>query len=144
MVQTLKNSGPRGSVEKSCVFCNLSDKRDEVVLVSDYFVVKNDSFPIVTGHLLIIPKRHIESPIDLSNSEWEDMRFVIEEACLISKSKDNEITGFNIGINIGRDAGQTVDHMHVHIIPRRSNDIPDSKCGVRMINPRKADYTNEL
>ena len=54
--------------------------------------------------------------------------------------RDKNIKGFNIGVNIGKEAGQTIAHMHVHVIPRKSEDIPVSKCGVRMINPEKADY----
>ena len=131
----------RESVDADCVFCIHNEQKDRVVFKSEYFVVKGDKFPIVEGHLLVIPKRHINSPIDLNNSEWTNMRSVIEEACLLLRNKDNEITGYNIGINIGRDAGQTIPHMHIHVIPRRSNDIPDSKCGVRMVNPKNADHT---
>ena len=140
MRQTRNYNESGESVKKKCQFCVLIQKNDQIFLKSEHFIVRNDKFPIVKGHLLVIPKRHISSPIDLNDSEWGNMRHVLEEACLALRSEDNEITAFNIGINVGADAGQTIAHMHIHVIPRRPNDIPDSRCGVRMVNPSKADY----
>jgi diadenosine tetraphosphate (Ap4A) HIT family hydrolase len=129
--------------DANCVFCDLLGKDHEILVENETFWAKGDGFPIAKGHSLIIPKRHITSPAELDNKEWIDMRLILEEICSTLKNNDGEITGFNIGVNIGRDAGQTVPHLHMHVIPRRPNDIPDSRCGVRMINPGKADYTNE-
>lgn len=126
--------------EQSCVFCEIDYGTSSVFSESEHFFLRQDKFPVTPGHLLIIPGRHITSPFDLSETEWYDLRAVIQEACLLLKTRDNQITGFNVGINIGSDAGQTIPHLHIHVIPRRPNDIPDSKCGVRMINPAKADY----
>jgi diadenosine tetraphosphate (Ap4A) HIT family hydrolase len=122
------------------VFCEINSDVSSILLESDNFFLTKDKFPVSPGHLLIIPKRHITSPSDFSESEWHDLRTILQEACSLLKTGDNQITGFNVGINIGSDAGQTIPHLHVHVIPRRPNDIPDSKCGVRMVNPAKADY----
>ena len=125
---------------QSCVFCEIDSDMSSVLFESEHFYLTQDKFPITTGHVLIIPKRHITSPSDLSETEWYDLRVVLEEACSLLRTGDNQITGFNVGINIGSDAGQTIPHLHVHVIPRRPDDIPESKCGVRMVNPAKADY----
>ena len=126
--------------KQSCVFCEIDSDTSGVLLESEGFYLTKDKFPVSPGHLLIIPKRHITSPSDLSETEWHGLRVILEEAHSILKSEDDKITGFNVGINVGRDAGQTIPHLHVHVIPRRPNDIPESKCGVRMVNPAKADY----
>ena len=126
--------------EQRCAFCEIDSDTSSVLLEGDNFYLTKDKFPVSPGHLLIIPKRHITSPSELSETEWHDLRVVLEEACSLLKKRDNQITGFNIGIIIGSDAGQTIPHLHVHVIPRRPNDIPESKCGVRMVNPDKADY----
>ena len=125
---------------QSCAFCEIDADKSSVLYKSEHFYLTQDKFPVTLGHLLIIPKRHITSPSDLSEAEWHDLRVVLEEACSLLRTGDNKITGFNVGINIGSDAGQTIPHLHVHVIPRRPNDIPESKCGVRMVNPARADY----
>jgi diadenosine tetraphosphate (Ap4A) HIT family hydrolase len=126
--------------ERTYAFCEIDSELSSVLLESEHFYLTQDKFPVTPAHLLIIPKRHITSPSDLSETEWHDLRVVLEEACLLLKKGDIQITGFNVGINIGSDAGQTIPHLHVHVIPRRPKDIPESKCGVRMVNPAKADY----
>ena len=126
--------------EQHCVFCEIDSDMSSVLFESEHFCLAQDKFPITLGHLLIIPKRHITIPSDLTETEWHDLRVVLEEACSLLRNEDNQITGFNVGINIGSDAGQTIPHLHIHVIPRRPGDIPESKCGVRMVNPAKADY----
>ena len=125
---------------QSCVFCEIDSDMGSVLFESEHFYLTQDKFPVTPGHLLIISKQHFTSSFDLGETEWYDLRVVLEEARSLLRTGDNQITGFNIGINIGSDAGQTIPHLHVHVIPRRPNDIPDSKCGVRMVNPAKADY----
>jgi diadenosine tetraphosphate (Ap4A) HIT family hydrolase len=131
---------PETESMQRCVFCGIEPDPGSVVLQSDHFSITKDKFPVSPGHLLIIPRRHITSPSDLSETEWANLYMVLEEACSILRNEDDTITGFNIGMNIGSDAGQTIPHLHVHVIPRRPGDIPESKCGVRMVNPAKADY----
>ena len=126
--------------KESCVFCEIDSDSSGVLLESEDFYLTKDKFAVAPEHLLVIPRRHITSAADLNETEWNNLRVFLEEACSILRNGDDEITGFNIGINIGSDAGQTIPHLHVHVIPRRPNDIPDSKCGVRMVNPAKAYY----
>lgn len=131
---------PQAGSKPGCVFCEIDTAMEAVLLKGGHFYLARDRFPVTPGHQLIIPKRHITSPSDLSETEWHDLRVVLEEACSLLRNEDAGITGFNIGVNIGGDAGQTIPHLHIHVIPRTSNDIPESKCGVRMVNPAKADY----
>ena len=126
--------------EQSCAFCEIDSDVRSVLFESEHFYLMQDKFPVTVGHLLIIPKRHITSPSDLSETQWNNLRVLLEEAYSFLRNGDSQITGFNVGINIGSDAGQTISHLHIHVIPRRPKDIPESKCGVRMVNPAKADY----
>jgi len=126
--------------KRDCVFCGIDSDRSSALLESTHFYSVQDRFPVTSGHTLIIPRRHITSPSELDETEWYELRAMIQKACTHLKNGDRQITGFNIGINIGSDAGQTIPHLHVHVIPRRPNDIPESKCGVRMVNPARADY----
>jgi diadenosine tetraphosphate (Ap4A) HIT family hydrolase len=98
-----------------------------------------DGFPVSPGHSLIIPKRHVASFFELSREEQESMLDLLaemREKLLFERNPD----GFNIGINDGAAAGQTVMHLHIHLIPRYAGDQPDPRGGVRWIFPDKADY----
>jgi diadenosine tetraphosphate (Ap4A) HIT family hydrolase len=98
-----------------------------------------DAFPISPGHTLIIPKRHIGSFFEISPDEREDLMSLVStaKAELAAEFKPD---GFNIGINDGQVAGQTVPHLHIHLIPRYKGDMGDPRGGVRWIIPDKADY----
>ena len=117
-----------------CVFCSLGSDR----IVGDYqkFIVIRDLYPVTHLHSLIIPKRHAVSYFDLESSEIEELPVVISTLKNELLSMDPTISGFNIGINEGESAGQTVFHCHVHVIPRRTGDIKDSRGGVRGGNSR--------
>jgi diadenosine tetraphosphate (Ap4A) HIT family hydrolase len=101
-----------------------------------------DGFPISPGHTLIIPKRHIASLFEATRDEREGLFDQVEQvkAALQEKFKPD---GFNIGINDGTAAGQTVMHLHIHLIPRYAGDQPDPRGGVRWIFPDKADYWSD-
>ena len=131
---------PAAANTQSCAFCEVHSDISSFLFESEHFYLWQDKFPVTPGHLLIIPKRHINLPSDLRETEWYNLRAILEEDCSLLKKEDNQITGFNVGINIGSDAGQTIPHLHIHVIPRRPGDIPESNCGVRMVNPAKADY----
>ena len=122
---------------KPCPFCTLPDER--VIDQNDHGLVIRDGFPISPGHTLIIPKRHIGSFFDLYIAERSDLLGLLEKAKL---DLENEFKpdGFNIGINDGPAAGQTVPHLHIHLIPRYAGDRVDPRGGVRWIIPEKADY----
>ena len=122
---------------KLCPFCNLPEVR--IIERSEHGMVIRDGFPISPGHTLIIPKRHIGSFFDLNIAERSDLLGLLDKA---KTALDNEFNpnGFNIGINDGPAAGQTVPHLHIHLIPRYNGDITDPRGGVRWIIPEKADY----
>ena len=125
---------------KPCPFCTLPDER--VIDQNDHGLVIRDGFPISPGHTLIIPKRHTGSFFDLTETERSDLLLLLDKAKL---DVENEFKpdGYNIGINDGPAAGQTVPHLHVHLIPRYAGDREDPRGGVRWIIPEKADYWSE-
>jgi diadenosine tetraphosphate (Ap4A) HIT family hydrolase len=100
-----------------------------------------DGFPISSGHALIIPKRHIASLFDATREEREALFDLLEHVKTELMERYNP-DGFNIGINDGTAAGQTVMHLHIHLIPRYSGDQTDPRGGVRWIFPDKAAYWN--
>ena len=120
-----------------CPFCTLPKKRIQVA--SDLGLIVRDAFPISPGHTLIIPKRHVGSFFDLSSDEREDLMSLLGTA-KANVEAEFKPDGYNIGINDGPVAGQTVPHLHVHLIPRYKGDMPDPRGGVRWIIPDKADY----
>ena len=121
----------------SCPFCTLD--QSSIVLVNDHAVAIYDVFPVTLGHSLIIPKRHIESFFEATKDEQAAMLELLDEMRWILL-KELAPDGFNIGINDGPAAGQTVMHLHIHLIPRYNGDIDDPRGGVRWIMPDKAPY----
>lgn len=124
-------------MNKSCPFCTLPSER--VWLSSANFVGVLDQFPVAEGHALIIPKRHAASIFDLDASEQKEAWQLVAQVRSELMKKYNP-AGFTIGVNDGRAAGQTIDHAHVHVIPRRIGDVQDPRGGVRWVIPSKADY----
>lgn len=122
---------------KSCPFCTLDPSR--IILSYGHSLAIMDGFPISPGHALIIPRRHIASLFDATSDEREALLELLAQVKIEIQEKYKP-DGFNIGINEGAAAGQTVMHLHIHLIPRYSGDIPDPRGGVRWIFPEKADY----
>jgi diadenosine tetraphosphate (Ap4A) HIT family hydrolase len=120
-----------------CIFCGLEESR--IAIENDLGVVIYDNYPVSKGHALIIPKRHISSLSEAKTPEVIALFSLIDEAkkVLVERYKP---TGFNIGINDGASAGQTVMHLHIHVIPRYQGDQEDPRGGVRWIFPEKAKY----
>lgn len=123
---------------KDCVFCNLPE--DRIIKSYNKFNIIRDLFPVTHLHSLVIPKRHIESYFDLYDDELKELSIVLKELKVDLEEIDDKISGFNIGINIGKDAGQTIFHCHIHVIPRRENDTDNPKGGVRGVIPEKKIY----
>ena len=98
-----------------------------------------DSFPVSKGHSLIIPKRVIADIFELNIDEYQSCFDLVRIVKEILKKKINP-DGFNIGINSGKVAGQTIFHAHIHVIPRYKGDVPNPRGGVRNVIPDKADY----
>ena len=105
-----------------------------------YFFSTLDKFPVTEGHTLIITKRHISSYFDLTKEELNELSNILIEEKLLLEKFDNMIKGFNIGINQGSLAGQTIMHCHIHLIPRRKNDVANPTGGVRGVIPGKQNY----
>lgn len=120
-----------------CPFCHLEVSR--IHLENDVAAAFPDAFPVAEGHMLIVPKRHVASLFDLSEQDqaalWRLVALV--RAKLMADLKPD---GFNVGVNDGSAAGQTVMHAHVHVIPRRAGDVADARGGVRWVVPGKAAY----
>jgi diadenosine tetraphosphate (Ap4A) HIT family hydrolase len=121
----------------SCPFCTLPGARIE--RQSDLALALFDAYPVSEGHALVIPRRHVESAADLDEAELlEIWRLLAEMRKLIAQRSAPE--GFNIGVNDGVAAGQTVRHVHFHLIPRYAGDLADPRGGVRWVLPAKARY----
>ena len=123
---------------KDCIFCNMESSRkiDE----DDLFYVIRDGFPVTSLHTLIIPNRHVETYFELTEAEVLSLNTMIIKHKKLIEQEDSSVTGFNIGMNCGEDAGQTVFHCHVHLIPRRKGDMEEPKGGVRGVIPDKRTY----
>ena len=125
-------------MSSDCLFCNISKER--IILENDLAYAIHDGFPVTEMHSLIIPKRHIYDYFDLTKDELfacDQLIKSLKENILIS---DSSINGFNIGMNSGESAGQTIFHCHIHLIPRRSGDVVNPRGGVRNIIPGKGSY----
>ena len=127
------------NTDPTCQFCYENVKDRIVTRIDSAFVLK-DGFPVTKGHVLIIPKRHTTDYFALSKTEKEgidDLIKVLRQQIVV---KDPSVTGFNIGINNGESAGQTVFHAHVHLIPRRDGDTANPRGVVRGVIPGKRAY----
>ena len=125
------------NLSNSCPFCTLPPER--IIQENQHAVYFLDAYPVSQGHSLIIPKRHIASWFDATAIERDSMISLLD----LAKEKITSETspdGFNIGINDGPAAGQTVPHLHMHLIPRYANDQPDPRGGIRWVIPEKAEY----
>lgn len=120
-----------------CPFCSLDAKR--VILTDTHAVAIRDAYPVSRGHTLIIPRRHIGSFFDTSAEEQLSLLALLAQAQQ-ALAEEFGPEAWNIGINDGPAAGQTVPHLHIHLIPRYAGDIPDPRGGVRWVLPEKADY----
>ena len=121
-----------------CIFCELP--LDRIIDQTDLSKVLRDAFPVTKLHTLVIPKRHVADYFELTKEEQADIQTLIQKHHELIKLKDMSVTGFNMGINIGASAGQTVFHAHVHLIPRRDGDVSNPKGGVRGVIPKKQGY----
>jgi len=125
-----------------CIFCNFVNNSDSIVLQDQDVLVSCffDSYPVTRYHLLIIPNRHVLNYFDLNDMEKIHIDEMIMKWSEKLQRQDTSITGFNIGWNCGYSAGQTIDHAHCHLIPRRNNDIDNPIGGVRGVIPEKKIY----
>jgi diadenosine tetraphosphate (Ap4A) HIT family hydrolase len=125
---------------KPCAFCSLPPER--IIDSSQHGMVVRDGFPISPGHTLIIPKRHIGSFFELEADEQAELLDLMRRARAAIEQEFHP-QGYNIGVNDGAAAGQTIPHLHIHLIPRYQGDRVDPRGGVRWIIPEKADYWSQ-
>jgi len=121
----------------SCPFCSIDPSR--IAFSNDLVIALWDGFPVSPGHLLIIPRRHALVWRDLSSAEKTAIWSAIDQGQIVIAERFRP-DGFNVGLNEGAAAGQTVLHFHMHIIPRYAGDVPDPRGGVRYVIPDKANY----
>jgi diadenosine tetraphosphate (Ap4A) HIT family hydrolase len=132
------NIQPTPMLSPHCPFCNLPADR-ALLAESDMAFAMYDGFPVNPGHALIIPKRHVANYFELSEEEQaacfrllNDVKAVVE--------REYRPNGFNVGINVEAAAGQTVGHVHIHLIPRYWGDVGEPRGGVRGVIPGKQQY----
>ena len=121
-----------------CIFCEIEPTR--IIRANRLAYAIYDGFPVTEHHCLIIPQRHAETYFDLTDEEREACHQLMVELRAKIQEEDNSVNGFNIGMNNGQSAGQTVFHSHLHLIPRRTNDADDPRGGVRGVIPDKQKY----
>ena len=120
-----------------CFMCSIDP--ESIVAKNELATAIRDGFPVSPGHTLIITKRHAETWFDATKNEQSAVLELVDE---VKSALDDELHpgGFNIGLNVGEVAGQTVPHLHVHVIPRFKGDIDDPTGGVRLAIPDKGNY----
>ena len=122
----------------TCIFCEMSP--DRVVVENELAYAVYDGFPVTKYHALIITRRHAEDYFDLTENERVACHQLLVEMKSAIQSKDGQVDGFNVGMNNGESAGQTVFHCHIHLIPRRAGDMDNPRGGVRGVIPERQQY----
>jgi len=128
--------------EPGCVFCNMLGER--MVLENNLAYAIRDMYPVTALHTLIIPRGHVPNYFDLSIQQIEACHRLLVAAQAEIVAQDKDVRGFNIGINQGSAAGQTILHCHIHIIPRRIGDVDDPRGGIRHLMPGKGPYEMDV
>jgi ATP adenylyltransferase len=126
-----------GNRDEHCIFCKV---QHEIVFEHPLAYVIKDKFAVTPGHHLIIPKRHFDNYFELKSAELLAMNELLIKTKDQLRNDDPSIEGFNIGINQGAVAGQTIFHTHMHLIPRRKGDVENPTGGVRNVIPGKGGY----
>lgn len=122
----------------NCLFCTIPQTR--IVRSNELAFAILDGFPVTQGHALVIPKRHVTDYFGLTRDELMACDDLLRELRQDVMADDPTVEGFNIGMNAGAVAGQTVFHCHIHLIPRRAGDVENPRGGVRHLIPGKGHY----
>ena len=125
--------------EVGCVFCEL-ERSNRVLLENELAICIADAYPVSEGHSLVIPRRHVADGLELHQPEWNAVVALLKERKKELGKADNSISGWNVGLNSGEAAGQTVFHAHWHLIPRREKDCEQPRGGVRGVIPDRQTY----
>jgi len=140
-----KQPGKSGAEDRSlesdpdCLFCRWI-KKGKAVFSLGSVAAFEDGHPVTAGHLLIVPVRHTADHFSMTEQEKEDAEALLRVVAEKIKMEDPAVTGFNIGMNIGESAGQTIFHAHIHVIPRRDGDSENPRGGVRGVIDGKRCY----
>ena len=130
-----------GARKKGCKFCDVqSDTNREIVGENKLCYAILDRYPVTKNHALIIPKRHVADFFDLYQPERNSIHALLNEQKKKLQETDKKVTAFNVGVNAGKDAGQTIFHCHIHLIPRRKDDDKDPRGGIRGVISSKKNY----
>ena len=124
-----------------CLFCTV--KEEDIIEENEFAYATFDSYPVSSKHCLIIPKRHIKDYFELNENEVTGGDQLIKIIKNQIEKGDKTVKGFNIGINSGKVAGQSIMHCHIHLIPRREGDVENPQGGVRGVIPSKQHYTRK-
>ena len=129
---------PCRAMDEACPLCAAAERRD-VLAANDHAVAISDAYPVNPGHALIVSRRHVADVFELSADEQAALWALLP---IVSRTLDEQYSpaGYNVGVNIGAAAGQTVGHVHVHVIPRYDGDVADARGGVRWVLPDRANY----
>ena len=127
------------SSTEDCIFCNKTNCK-VISSTKHFFIIRDTAYPVTKHHTLIITNRHVDDYFDLNKEEINDLDKILKNQKRELKQLDKDISAFNIGVNIGRDAGQSIMHCHIHLIPRRKGDVKDPRGGVRGVIPEKQKY----
>ena len=125
-------------IMEHCIFC----KHENKIAENETAYARLDGFPVSNGHTLIIPKRHVKTYFDLTDDEIKDI-FSLAKEVKFFIDNTYKPDGYNIGFNVNEAGGQTVEHCHMHIIPRYKGDVENPRGGVRNVISNKADYLNQ-
>ena len=125
-------------MSEHCPFCELPAER--IVAQNELALAIRDGFPVTEGHTLVIPKRHVADYFGLTPEEVLACNELLQQLKKEIQAGDSSVTAFNIGMNAGPDAGQTIFHCHMHLIPRRKGDVENPRGGVRHVIPGKGNY----
>ena len=121
-----------------CLFCTI--KNNDIIEENEFAYATFDPYPVSSQHCLIIPKRHVKEYFELNIKEVIGCDELIKKVKNKIENSDKKIKGFNIGINSGEAAGQSIMHCHIHLIPRRKGDVENPQGGVRGVIPSKQHY----
>jgi diadenosine tetraphosphate (Ap4A) HIT family hydrolase len=124
--------------QSDCLFCEIS--QDRIVVENTLSVAIRDAFPVTAHHTLLVPKRHVVDYFDLYQPELNAITSLLRDMKARIMASDSSVSAFNVGVNAGAAAGQTVPHCHVHLIPRRQGDVANPRGGVRGVIPGKQNY----
>ena len=123
---------------ESCFFCPMPPER--TIAKNELAYAIRDGFPVTPLHMLVIPRRHASDYFSLNKDELVACHELIQRVREMVLSEDTTVSGFNVGVNIGASAGQTILHCHFHLIPRRNGDVANPRGGIRNVIPGKGDY----